>query len=69
MSMNENPRCSLIQPENIEELVNLVTQEPSDYTDEKTKYKWVARDIAIRIINPKSANAAHAAGSQIQRAN
>ena len=31
---------SLIKPENLEELVNLCTQEPSDDGDEKLRYKY-----------------------------
>ena len=31
--------CSLVLPANIEELVNYITQEPSDDTDEKVRYK------------------------------
>ena len=30
---------SLVRPENLEELVNMVTQEPSDDMEEKLKYK------------------------------
>ena len=31
--------CSLVRPENLEELVNMVTQEPSEEQDEKLRYK------------------------------
>ena len=30
---------SLVRPENMEQLVKMVTEEPTDSTDEKAKYK------------------------------
>ena len=35
---------SLVKPETLEELVDLITKEPTDDVDEKLKYKYVISD-------------------------
>ena len=38
---------SLVKPETLEELVDLITKEPTDDVDEKLKYKYVISDCSI----------------------
>ena len=33
--------CSIVKSENIEELVNLITTEPSEESEERVRYKYV----------------------------